>query len=113
MEKKSNGDLEKDVMAHLSSTSLGKDQLANISKSIASAKASGFKLVDWWILGIPAFEHIVLQAHVPIDQFDVIGKLLRNEQFKGLDILRKGIPKPDFFQVNLKIEKITEKMPQV
>lgn len=113
MEKKSNGDLEKDVMAHLSGTGLGKDQLASISKTIADSKASGLKFVDWWILGIPAFERIILQAHVPINQADVIGKLIINERFKGIDVWRKGIPKPDIFQVNITIENITGKMPQV
>lgn len=113
MEQKSNADLEKDLMSHLSATNLGKEHLASISKSIASSNAAGLRLVDWWIIGIPAFERVVIQTHLPISQFESLGKLIQNERFKGIDIWRKGIPKPDFFQVNLTIDKITAKPPQV
>lgn len=113
MEQKSNADLEEDLMSHLSATNLGEEHLASIAKTIASSNAAGIKLVDWWIIGIPAFERIVLQTHLPIDQSDAIKNLVQNERFKGIDIWRKGIPKPDFFQINITIDKVTTKPPQI
>ena len=113
MEKKPNADLEKELMSHLSATNLDKEQLSSISKSIAASKASGLRLVDWWIIGIPAFERVIIQTHLPINEFETIGRLIQNERFKGIDVWRKGIPKPDFFQINLTIDKVTAKPPQV
>ena len=113
MEKKPNADLEKELMSHLSATNLDKEQLSSISKSIAASKASGLRLVDWWIIGIPAFERVIIQTHLPINEFEAIGRLVQNERFKGIDVWRKGIPKPDFFQINLTIDKVTAKPPQV
>ncbi|RYF86147.1 MAG: hypothetical protein EON98_04530 [Chitinophagaceae bacterium] len=103
--------LEKDLVSHLAAANMTKEQLSEISKSIVSLK--GVKIVDWWILGIPAFERVIIQAHVPIKETDSINRLLINERFKGLEILRKGIPKPDFFQVEMTIENIRTNMPQV
>ena len=113
MEQKSNADLEKDIMSHLSATNLGKEHLASISKSIAASNAAGLRLVDWWIIGTPAFERVIIQTHLPISQFESLGRLIQNERFKGIDIWRKGIPKPDFFQVNFTIDKVTAKAPQL
>ena len=113
MESKTSVNLEKDLIAHLAAANMTKEQLSEISKSIAASTGSGLKIIDWWILGIPAFEQVVLQAQLPISETDTIGKLLQNERFKGIDILRKGIPKPDFFQLKIVIENIRSKMPQV
>ncbi|MEO6188108.1 MAG: hypothetical protein ABIO82_00520 [Ginsengibacter sp.] len=108
MEKKSHQDIEEELMAHLSSTNLSKAHLSSISKSIASSQGAGLKIVDWWIYGIPAFERIVIQGHLPMSGSSVFQKLIANEQFKEIAIFRKGIPKPDFFQVNLTIDKISQ-----
>jgi len=108
METKSYAEVEKQLLSHLSSANLSKDHLADISKSIAASYKSGLQIVDWWIYGIPAFERIVIQAQVPLAQASAITGFLSNASFKGIDILRKGIPKPDYFQVNLTVEKIAE-----
>jgi hypothetical protein len=108
METKSYAEVEKQLLSHLSSANLSKDHLADISKSIAASYNNGLQIVDWWIYGIPAFERIVIQAQVPIAQASAIQGFLGNASFKGIDILRKGIPKPDYFQVNLTVEKIAE-----
>ncbi|RYZ29850.1 MAG: hypothetical protein EOO10_04915 [Chitinophagaceae bacterium] len=105
-------DMQKDLISRLAAANMTKEQLSEVSKSIANTK--GLKIVDWWILGIPAFERVIIQAHIPIKEGEsAIGKLAMNERFKGLEILRKGIPKPDIFQVNLIIENIRTNMPQV
>ena len=106
MEKRNFSDIEKDLVAHLSSANLSKDHLAGISKTIAASYTAGLNIVDWWIYGIPAFERLVIQAQLPIAQAASIQGLLQNESIKGIDILRKGIPKPDFFQVQLTIDKV-------
>lgn len=103
--------LEKDLIARLAATNMNKEHLSEISKSIAATK--GLQIVDWWILGIPAFERVIIQGHLPVKEFETVGRLLQNERFKGIEILRKGIPKPDFFQINLTIENVSAKMPQV
>ncbi|WP_121356504.1 hypothetical protein [Flavisolibacter nicotianae] len=113
MESKTAVDLEKDLISHLAAANMTKEQLSELSKSIAASVGSGFKIVDWWILGIPAFEQVIIQAHVPIAETNTLNKLILNERFKGIDILRKGIPKPDFFQVKLTIQNIRSQMPQV
>ena len=105
-------DLQKDLISRLAAANMTKEALSEISKSIANTR--GLKIVDWWILGIPAFEQVIIQAHLPIKDAEVsIGKLVLNERFKGIEILRKGIPKPDIFQINFKIENIRTKMPEV
>ncbi len=108
METKSYAEVEKQLLSHLSSANLSKDHLADISKSIAASYKSGLQIVDWWIYGIPDFERIVIQAQIPVTQASAIQGLLGNASFKGIDILRKGIPRPDYFQVNLTVEKIAE-----
>lgn len=113
MEKRAPVDVEKDLIAHLAAANMSKEHLAEISKSIAASFGSGLKIIDWWIIGIPAFEHVVIQAQLPIKETDTLSKLILNERFKGIDILRKGIPKPDFFQVNLTIQNVRENMPGV
>lgn len=113
MEKKAPATVENELMAHLAAANMSKEQLSEISRSIAGTRGSGLRIVDWWILGIPAFERIIIQAHLPLKEAEVVGRLLQNERFKGVDIWRKGIPKPDFFQINLTIENVRSKMPQV
>jgi len=105
MEKRSYADVEKELLSHLSAANLNKDHLAGISKSIAASYNSGLQIVDWWIYGIPAFERIVIQAQLPVAGTTAIQSLLQNENFKAIEILRKGIPRPDFFQVQLTVEK--------
>ena len=105
MEKRSYAEVEKELLAHLSAANLSKDHLAGISKSIAASYNNGLHIVDWWIYGIPAFERIVIQAQLPVGEASAIQGLLGNESFKAIEILRKGIPKPDFFQVQLTVEK--------
>src|SRR5688500_4782612 len=109
--EKTTVDIQKDLISRLADANMTKEQLSEISKSIAATK--GFKIVDWWILGTPAFERIILQGHMQIKDSENIGRLLENERFKGIEILRKGIPKPDFFQVNVTIENVRANMPQV
>lgn len=111
MEKKSHADMEKELMAHLSAANLSKENLSSISKSIAAAQNSGMKIVDWWIYGIPAFERFVIQAQIPIKEISSFQGLIENEKFKEIAIFRKGIPIPDYFQVNFTIDKINEKRP--
>lgn len=106
MEKRSYAEVEKELLSHLSAANLSKDHLADISRSIAASYKSGLQIVDWWIYGIPAFERIVIQAQLPVSETSAIQGLLGNASFKGIDILRKGIPKPDYFQVQLTVEKI-------
>ena len=108
MEKGSYAEVEKQLLSHLSAANLSKAHLADISKSIAASYKSGLQIVDWWIYGIPAFERIVIQAQLPVAETAAIQGLLGNANFKAIDILRKGIPKPDFFQVQLTVEKIGE-----
>ena len=105
MEKGNFSDIEKDLHSHLSSANLTKEGLAGISKSIAASYSAGLKIVDWWIYGIPAFERLVIQAQLPVGQVASVQGLLQNESIKGIDILRKGIPRPDYFQVELTINK--------
>ena len=108
METRNFADIEKDLQAHLSSANLSKDRLAGISKSIAASYTAGLHIVDWWIYGIPAFEKLVIQAQLPISQAGAtIQGLLTNDSFKGIDILRKGIPRPDYFQLQLTIDKVS------
>ena len=109
MEKKSHADIEKELMAHLSAANLSKENLSSISKSIAASHSSGLRIVDWWIYGIPAFERLVIQAQLPIKETSTFQGLIENEKFKEIAIFRKGIPFPDFFQVNFTIDKIAEK----
>jgi hypothetical protein len=110
--EKTTVDLQKDLISRLAAANMTKEQLSEISKSIANTK--GLKIVDWWILGIPAFERVIIQAHLPIKEAEAsIGRLAMNERFKGIEILRKGIPKPDIFQINFTIENIRTNMPQV
>ena len=106
MEKRSYAEVEKELVAHLSSANLDKAHLAGISKTIAASYNNGLQIVDWWIYGIPAFERIVIQAQLPTSETAAIQTLLGNENFKAIEILRKGIPKPDFFQVQLTVERI-------
>ena len=108
MERKSHADMEKELMSHLSAANLSKENLSSISKSIAASQVSGLKIVDWWIYGIPAFERLVIQAQVPIKEVATFQDLIGNEKFKEIAIFRKGIPVPDFFQVNLTIDKIAQ-----
>jgi hypothetical protein len=105
MEKRSYAEVEKELVAHLSSANLDKAHLAGISKTIAASYNNGLQIVDWWIYGIPAFERIVIQAQLPTAETAAIQTLLGNENFKAIEILRKGIPKPDFFQVQLTVER--------
>jgi hypothetical protein len=109
MEKKPHADLEKELMAHLSAANLSKENLSSISKSIAASQNSGMKIVDWWIYGIPAFERLVIQAQLPIKETGAFQGLIENKTFKEIAIFRKGIPFPDFFQINFTIDKISEK----
>jgi hypothetical protein len=106
MERKPNADMEKELMSHLSAANLSKEHLTSISKSIAASQASGMKIVDWWIYGIPAYERLVIQGQIPIKEVATFQGLIENEKFKEIAIFRKGIPFPDFFQVNLTIDKI-------
>jgi hypothetical protein len=104
--------MQKDLISRLAAANMTKEQLSEVSKSIANTK--GLKIVDWWIVGIPAFERVIIQTQISIKEGEsAIGRLAMNERFKGLEILRKGIPKPDIFQVNLIIENIRTNMPQV
>lgn len=93
--------IEKNLMDRLTSSNLSKEHLSRISKSIASSQESGLKLIDWWIYGIPAFENFVVEGQLPIEKGEILGKLIQKGNFDGLRIFRKGIPKPDFFQVQI------------
>lgn len=106
MERRSHADMEKELMSQLSAANLSDEHLSSISKSIAASQVTGLKIVDWWIYGIPAFERVVIQGQVPIKEAASLQGLIENEKFKEIAIFRKGIPVPDFFQVNLTIDKI-------
>lgn len=106
MEKKSHADMEKELMSHLSAANLSKENLSSISKSIAASQGAGMKIVDWWIYGIPAFERLVIQGQLPIKEVASFQGLIENDKFKEIAIFRKGIPVPDFFQVNITIDKV-------
>ncbi|MGI8952640.1 MAG: hypothetical protein ACR2FN_13780 [Chitinophagaceae bacterium] len=108
MEKRSYAETEKQLMSGLSAANLSKEHLASISKSIAASYNSGLQIVDWWIYGIPAFERVVIQAQLPAKEVSALQGLVENEKIKEILILRKGIPVPDFFQVQLTIDKINE-----
>jgi|SRR5215831_11479689 len=108
MEKRTHAEIEKELMSHLSSANLSKEHLASVSKSIASTYNAGLRIVDWWIYGIPAFEKIVIQAQLPVGESNVLNGLMENESFKEILILRKGIPIPDFFQINLTVDKAAQ-----
>jgi hypothetical protein len=104
MEKRSFEDVEHHLLIHLSATNLPKDHLASISRSIAASYKSGLQIVDWWVEGIPTFEKLVIQAHLPIDETKALHCLVQNESFKAIEIHRKGIPHPEFFQLQLTVE---------
>jgi hypothetical protein len=105
MEKRSFEDIEKDLLTHLSAANLPKDHLAGISRSIAASYNAGMQIVDWWVYGIPAFEKLVIQAQLPIAETKALQSLVQNESFKAIEIHRKGIPRPDFFQLQLTVER--------
>lgn len=113
MEKTTFAEVEKQLMAHLSAANLSKDHLKHVSGSIAQSYAAGLRIVDWWIYGIPAFERIVVQGQLPVEEARAFQELIANQQFKEIRIFRKGIPVPDFFQVDLTIEKISEQIPKL
>jgi len=104
MEKRSFEDVEDDLLTHLSATNLPKDHLAAVSRSIAASYASGLQIVDWWVEGIPTFEKLIIQAHLPIAETKALQGLVQNESFKAIEIHRKGIPHPEFFQLQLTVE---------
>ena len=105
MEQRSFEDIEKDLLTHLSAANLPKDHLAGISRSIAASYNAGLQIVDWWVYGIPAFEKLVIQAQLPIVETKALQGLVQNENFKAIEILRKGIPRADFFQLQLTVER--------
>jgi len=104
MEKRSFEDVEHDLLTHLSAANLPKDHLAAISRSIAASYKSGLQIVDWWVEGLPTFEKLVIQAHLPIAETKALQGLVQNESFKAIEIHRKGIPRPEFFQLQLTVE---------
>jgi hypothetical protein len=105
MEKRTFTEIEKDFTAHLSSAKLSKDQLADVSKAIAKSYGAGFRFIDWHIKGQPPFEQFIAHAQLPISASAEINSLLVTNAIKEIRILKKGIPKPDFFDVNIIIEK--------
>ena len=113
MEKTTFAEVEKQLHAHLSTANLSKEQLSQVSGTISKSYAAGLRIVDWWIYGIPAFERIVVQGQIPLTGAGAIQELAANKLIKEIRLFRKGIPVPDFFQVDLTIEKITEQMPKL
>jgi len=113
MEKTTFAEVEQQLMTHLSAANLSKDHLSQVSGTISQSYAAGLRIVDWWIYGIPAFERIVVQGQIPLTGIGAFQELVANRLFKEIRIFRKGIPVPDFFQVDLTIEKITEQIPKL
>lgn len=113
MEKTTFAEVENQLMAHLSAANLSKEHLSQVSGSISKSYAAGLRIVDWWIYGIPAFERIVVQAQLPLTGAGALQELFANKLFKEIRMFRKGIPVPDFFQVDLTIEKISEQIPKL
>ncbi|HEY4108685.1 hypothetical protein [Puia sp.] len=105
MEKRSFEDVEQDILAQLTAANLSKDHLAGISRSIADSYGSGLQIVDWWIDGIPSFEKLIIQAQLPIAEIKALKGLVQNECFKAIEIHKKGFPNPDFFQLQLTVER--------
>jgi hypothetical protein len=70
------------------------------------------QIVDWWVYGIPAFEKLVIQAQLPIIETRALQSLVQNESFKAIEIHRKGIPRPDFFQLQLTVEPSVPERPK-
>lgn len=104
MEQRSFEDVEQPLLAHLSAANLPKDHLAAISRSFAASYKSGLQIVDWWVEGIPTFEKLIIQAHLPINETKALQGLIQDESFKAIEIHRKGIPRPEFFQLQLTVE---------
>lgn len=102
--KKESAKMEKDIMSRLSSSKLSKEHLSRISKSIAAYQDSGFKLIDWWIYGIPAFERFVTEGQISLDKSEILGKFIVKGEFDEIRIFRKGIPWPEFFQVQVTVD---------
>ena len=113
MEKTTFAEVEKQLHTHLSAANLSNEHLSHVSGSIAKTYAAGLRIVDWWIYGIPAFERIVVQGQLPVAAAGAFQELIANRLFKEIRIFRKGIPVPDFFQVDLTIEKISEQIPKL
>ena len=113
MEKSTFAEVEKQLLSHLSAANLSVDHLSQVSGTISKSYAAGLRIVDWWIYGIPAFERIVVQGQLPLAAAGALQELTANKLIKEIRMFRKGIPVPDFFQVDLTIEKITEQMPKL
>jgi hypothetical protein len=99
-------EIEKNLVDHLSSSSLNKDQLGSISKRIAELNRLGFKVIDWSMFGRPAFEKFVVEAQLASDKKGSIQNLVTSNDYKEIFILKKGIPIPDFFNVKVTIDKL-------
>lgn len=97
-------DIENAVVNQLSKEGLTKDQLSNISKSIASLQRAGFQVIDWTMFGRPAFEKVVFETQLAADKTSAFQSLFGGSEFKEIFIYRKGVPPmPNFFQVQVGI----------
>ena len=102
---KNEQDLEKMLLDHLSDHKVEKKTLNAISQQIVNAYKHGMKITDWHIKGQPPrIDQIIVSGTVPASNLAALGKLTLEPNWRELIIFRKGIPKPDYFDVQIKIQ---------
>ena len=96
----SSADFEKMLMEQLTGQ-MDKTQLSSLTKSIASFHGQSAYLIDWHWLGTPAFWDLVkLNYQVPVADFK-IDTFLGNNKAAEFRIIRKGIPYPRFYEIEV------------
>jgi antitoxin component HigA of HigAB toxin-antitoxin module len=103
-EIKNESDLETALLEHLSDHKLEKKTLNALSAQFITAYKHGMKMTDWHILGQPPrIDQIIINGTVQGSNAAGLGRLASDSFWKELKIFRKGIPKPDYFEVELTI----------
>ena len=86
----------------------GSDKLT-AGLSVAQAKQltsaiSGWKVLDWHILGQPAPELLTARLSGSIGKVNgVVGQLLKLKEIRDIEILINGTPRPDLAHVRFKM----------
>jgi len=97
--------VEKTLVDQLSKSSLSKDQLSKISRTISALQKAGFRIHDWFPNGQPGIDKIVIDAQLAVENSSALAQALTLKNLKEINLLRKGIPVPIFYQVKAIIEE--------
>jgi len=86
----------------------GSDKLAANLSTVQAKKLesvlSGWKIMDWHILGQPAPELLTARISGGVGQVgSVVGKLLKLKEIRDIEILINGTPKPDLAHLRFKM----------